>query len=201
MEQHAIPSDPSVRERLLRAAVRLFARKGYAATKVREIVDAAGVTKLVLYYYFGSKDGLFQVLMGELLANFNARVDACLQVNGTARDRIGHLCGELFDIFIAHQDIARFMHAVYTGPDQSAPPFNYDQFHQKIEAAVRALIEEGIDAGEFRSGDSTAMGLAVMGVNSMGIAIRSCHRERQFDRADLQRVLDLVFEGLLAQKP
>ncbi len=51
--------DSSVRQRLLRAASDLFAQKGYAATTVREIVAAVGVTKPVLYYYFGSKEGLY----------------------------------------------------------------------------------------------------------------------------------------------
>jgi AcrR family transcriptional regulator len=47
--------DVAVRERLLAGAISLFARKGYAATTVREIVAAAGVTKPVLYYYFEDK--------------------------------------------------------------------------------------------------------------------------------------------------
>ena len=54
----------AVRERLLREALRLFTERGYAATTVREIVAAAGVTKPVLYYYFGSKEGLYLEIMG-----------------------------------------------------------------------------------------------------------------------------------------
>ena len=38
--------------KIVAAAVRLFCEKGYEATAVREIVEAAGVTKPVLYYYF-----------------------------------------------------------------------------------------------------------------------------------------------------
>src|SRR3954451_5273381 len=44
-------------------AARLFARHGYDATSVRMIVEAAGVTKPTLYYYFGSKEGLAQALL------------------------------------------------------------------------------------------------------------------------------------------
>ncbi len=43
---------------ILRVAARLFATRGFEATSVREIVEAAGVTKPTLYYYFGSKEGL-----------------------------------------------------------------------------------------------------------------------------------------------
>lgn len=44
--------------RILLAAARLFANRGYAGTSVREIVAMAGVTKPTLYYYFKNKDDL-----------------------------------------------------------------------------------------------------------------------------------------------
>src|SRR4051794_10865716 len=48
---------------IARAAARLFATRGYDATPVREIVEAAGVTKPTLHYHFGSKAGLAQALL------------------------------------------------------------------------------------------------------------------------------------------
>ena len=47
-----------VARHIARAAARLFAERGYDATSVREIVEAAGVAKPTLYYYFRSKEGL-----------------------------------------------------------------------------------------------------------------------------------------------
>ena len=55
--------DQKTRARLLEAATALFAEKGYATTSVREIVARAGVTKPVLYYYFGNKEGLLQAIL------------------------------------------------------------------------------------------------------------------------------------------
>ena len=49
----------NARARLLETATELFAEKGYAGASVREIVEKAGVSKPVLYYYFKSKEGLF----------------------------------------------------------------------------------------------------------------------------------------------
>ncbi len=45
-------------ERILSTALDLFAVKGYDATAVREICEAAGITKPTLYHFFGSKDGV-----------------------------------------------------------------------------------------------------------------------------------------------
>ena len=60
----------AVRERLLTGATELFTRKGYAATTVREIVAAAGVTKPVLYYYFRNKEGIYLELIRGAFAKF-----------------------------------------------------------------------------------------------------------------------------------
>ena len=50
------------REAILSEALHLFYVRGYDAVGVQEIVDAAGVTKPTLYYYFGSKKGLLETL-------------------------------------------------------------------------------------------------------------------------------------------
>ena len=57
----ALPQQPDdVRERLLDAAVRVFARKGYAGTKIQDIVREAGLSTGAVYGRFGSKDELLR---------------------------------------------------------------------------------------------------------------------------------------------
>lgn len=51
------------RETILNCALQLFSSKGYDAVGVTEIVDKAGITKPTLYYFFGSKEGLFKELL------------------------------------------------------------------------------------------------------------------------------------------
>ena len=57
-----------VRTAIFDAAVELFARRGYFATTVRDIVEKAGVTQPMVYYYFGSKEQLFITCIKELHA-------------------------------------------------------------------------------------------------------------------------------------
>src|SRR5512144_2938424 len=89
-----------VRKRLLSGATRLFASKGYAATTVREIVELAGVTKPVLYYYFRSKEGIYLDLMREPFGRFTAIVEETLLEAGSARERLFRLCLRAYDIFL-----------------------------------------------------------------------------------------------------
>jgi AcrR family transcriptional regulator len=56
-------SDPSTKERILEAAERLFARKGYGGTGLREIVKEAGVSVAMVNYHFGSKEALLEAVL------------------------------------------------------------------------------------------------------------------------------------------
>jgi len=56
----------SVREKIYRAAVELFARKGYSGTTIRNIVQKAEVTQPMVYYYYGNKEQLFTSCIKEL---------------------------------------------------------------------------------------------------------------------------------------
>ena len=53
----------TAKERLLQAAVGLFARKGYSATGLREIVREAGVSVAMVNYHFGSKQALLEAIL------------------------------------------------------------------------------------------------------------------------------------------
>jgi AcrR family transcriptional regulator len=67
MNDRQLTSQGAERKRqLLDAAARLFAEQGYAATRVVDIVDAAGVAKGLFYWYFENKEALFRELATEI---------------------------------------------------------------------------------------------------------------------------------------
>jgi TetR/AcrR family transcriptional regulator len=59
-------SGDATRAAIFREAVRLFAERGYAGTSVRDISDASEVSTPVIYYHFGSKDGLYETVKRDL---------------------------------------------------------------------------------------------------------------------------------------
>ena len=84
-------------ERILATALDLFAIKGYDATSVREICEAAGITKPTLYHFFGSKDGVFQALVRTGFQQYRALVDAALATPGSFQDRVKVLARAVFE--------------------------------------------------------------------------------------------------------
>ncbi len=179
-----------VRERLLSGATGLFASKGYAATTVREIVERAGVTKPVLYYYFRSKEGIYLDLMREPFGKFAALVEETVLTAGSARDRLFRLCLMAYDIFIENLDTARVMYSIYYGPPQGAPFIDFDAYHRRFQEAVLQVLREGIRDGEFRRVDLHDAMWAVIGAVNVAMEVELCHPQQSLGRDGVRRVLE-----------
>ncbi len=197
------PSEPgngSMRQRLLASATDLFTRKGYAATTVREIVGAAGVTKPVLYYYFRNKEGIYLELMREAFSRLEELIASSAGDRGSATQKLLRLCDRLYTLFMEHVKVARVMYSIYYGPQQGAPFFDFDSYHLKFQEAVRRLIQEGIRKGEFRKGNAEDMTWAILGAINVAIEVHLGHTELELGREGLARVLRLIFQGISAEK-
>ncbi len=62
--------DDSPRSRILSAAFEKFAEKGFEATGIREIAEAAKVNQAMIHYYYGSKDNLYHQVIAEQIGKF-----------------------------------------------------------------------------------------------------------------------------------
>lgn len=117
---------PEMALRILDAAMALFATKGYSATSVREIVQAADVTNPMLYYYFENKEGLFHRLINLLFEDMQHRVDVALKDFAPQGFR-----AQLREVIRLHIEAAQqspvalqFIYAVLFGPRDSYPDFD-----------------------------------------------------------------------------
>ena len=187
-----------IREELMEAALRLFTKRGYSATTVRELVESAGVTKPVLYYYFGSKEGLFLELMRTHFGRLEAAVDIYRRGEGNVRKRLTAMLDKGFAYVRQDLDFIRLMHAVYFGPPGEAPYFDFDAYHQRYHDLITRFMEEGIEKGEFRFGNAGDMAWIILGTVEIAIEDQICCQASRIDRATLNRLLDLVFDGLAA---
>lgn len=71
-------ASPGAEVRILRAAVRLFAARGFQAIGIRELADAVGLSSAALYHYMGTKEDLLVRIMSEALqAWYDVARDAC----------------------------------------------------------------------------------------------------------------------------
>ncbi len=196
------PAPPEdARARLFRAATELFQNKGYAATTVREIVEAAGVTKPVLYYYFKNKEGLYLALMSGVMEEFDALIGAHSARTGPARARIEALCEEVLVLFKRYVPAVRIMYSIYYGPPQGAPFLDFDRLHLAFQNHLKRILVEGREAGEFRFGRTEDAMWAVIGALNIAQEVELCHPEMALGTKDFRRILGLVLDALAPQKP
>lgn len=196
MEEAKVVPDESVRMRLLDAAIRIFNQKGYAAGSVREIVEAAGVTKPALYYYFRSKEGIYLAILEEAHARFAQALEACRQATGSVRERLVGLLSTVHELMREHVGVVRLIYAVFYGPPQGAPPFDFERFHAALWNAIRELVREGVERGEIRRGDVEVFTLAVHGAANVCMEVELAHPEIELGVPTLRKVLETVFDGL-----
>ena len=188
--------EAEVRGRLLSCATELFTRKGYAATTVREIVTAAGVTKPVLYYYFKNKEGIYLELFREPYLKLDALLETLRDPRGTATARLLHFSDQVFSLFVDHLQSARLMYSIYYGPPQGAPFFDFDSYHLKFHEVVKRLIRDGIRWGEFKKGKVEDMMWAVVGAVNVVMEVQLCHPEMKMDHKNLARILGWILRGI-----
>jgi TetR/AcrR family transcriptional regulator len=143
----------AVRDRLLGAALQLFARKGFESASVRELTEAAKVTRPTLYYHFGSKEGLYLELVERLCATVEDSILRSLVPQGTARVRLRSFVLKILDSIIEDAGNQRFFFVISLDPRRN----NLSSFHERmrnfIAAVVELLLEEGAEKGEFETED------------------------------------------------
>jgi AcrR family transcriptional regulator len=152
-------------ERILSTALDLFAVKGYDATSVREICEAAGITKPTLYHFYGSKDGVFQALVQSGFLEFRQLVDAAIATPGSLRQRVKWLTRSVFHSARQKPRFWRFMHSVIWAPPATAltPTESCIQFYDGVVAVLAKAAEEAVRSGEIAVGRTDVRMLVLMG--------------------------------------
>ena len=155
-------------ERILSTALDLFAIKGYDATAVREICEAAGITKPTLYHFFGSKDGVLQALVNTGFRQYRAIVNAALDTPGSFEERVKVLARSVFQSASSKPLFWRFIHSVIWAPPGTALPQTESctQFYDGLVDVLAAAAEKAVARGEIAPGPTEARMLILMGAIS-----------------------------------
>jgi TetR/AcrR family fatty acid metabolism transcriptional regulator len=99
--------DRGGRERLLAAAVELFAEQGYAATGIAEVCARAGVAKTALYWHFDNKEGLLAAVIESIGTSWIEQIRKAAYQAGTAEERIERLVSEWRRILLEQPELLR----------------------------------------------------------------------------------------------
>ncbi|MFE9102050.1 TetR/AcrR family transcriptional regulator [Actinomadura geliboluensis] len=151
-EQAPEPAAPArrsaVERRILDAALRLFAERGFDGTSVQGIVEAAEVTKGALYHYFDSKDDLLYEIYHSLIARQLGDLDAVLARGLPPREAVRGVLTGLILSTAEHIDEAKvFAREKDRLDDARMRALRADR--RRYHETFRGLIEQGQRGGVF----------------------------------------------------
>ncbi|MEC1521958.1 TetR/AcrR family transcriptional regulator [Neobacillus niacini] len=142
--------DSEKQDRIINAAIKEFAQKGYDSASTNEIVKDAGISKGLLFHYFQSKKQLFFFLFDycyNLVADeFYKKVDL------TERDffkRIRQAVHIKMDLQTKYPEILTFIQEAFR---QDSPDIKdeFDKKKQELNSVNAGIIYDGIDLSKFR---------------------------------------------------
>ncbi len=180
---------------MIGAAIALFAEKGYASTSVNEIVTQADVSKPVLYYYFGSKEGMFHAILDWASERQEVILAEALKMPGTALDRLQFLYQRIYQGLIENPNLFKMIHNLIFGPPQGAPPYDFRQYHGRLADTIKRIFLEGRARNELAPANPDDVAILVLGVIDFCIRLGRVGQE-QMDPDRSKRLLNLVFRGL-----
>ena len=153
------PPTTDTEERLLDQSLTLFAEKGYEAASVREIIEATGVTRPVLYYYCSSKEDLFKRLVhwkhDEAYRELGKNVN---ETKGCA-NRLRAIMSGSFAFCATDPRVPRLMFQTHFGPTiPGISEFMAEVAKQRF-MIVHQVMQDGLNAGELVGGDAASLSL------------------------------------------
>jgi len=168
------PASPSgreveVRERIFASALRHFSQKGFAATSLREVSEDAQTTKPMIYYYFGSKEGLYGSIVRQILEEMADGIRSHLPADAPAPEQALAFCENYLDHFLQQEEIIALVLREVFGLG-GVPMAEFSQaLGERVRQPLDAILERGMETGVFRRVSVSACANAVTGILNMFI--------------------------------
>jgi TetR/AcrR family transcriptional regulator len=179
-------------EKIMAAASSLFAEKGFSNVSIRDICKATGTTAPVLYYYFGSKKGLFdavarkQISMSDFIARLSKFSDATDPKKG-----LESLIASYLSYFPEHAfDAGLYMRDSATLDKHSARMVSDDL--ERVSKIVRGLIARSMAKGQFRETDPDMASDCLLGMLNR-VIFQHIHFAKSSDRDSYRRFVTEFF--------
>lgn len=149
--QHVPYEEPlDTKDVILLAATKMFARQGYDGTSIRDIVEEAGVTKPVLYYYFKSKDDLYIYLINDAYKFFFKEIRAVLNTKKAFTPKLKELVHLYVSCQEEYDETVRIIYNAAFGTSRNHPKVNLQKLEEEHIGIIADFMQEGIQEGVLR---------------------------------------------------
>jgi len=165
------PKDPAAsspgkddrRKQILKAAVKVFAEKGYHGCRISDVAEEAGVAYGLVYHYYGNKDGLLASVFDTNWAFFAKAVDDIADARLSMRDKLTQIVELAFQAFEMAPLVVKVLVLEFGRNARIGEALDNPQVARVFKAIAR-IFDEGRKTGELHEGiDPAAMSVLFIG--------------------------------------
>jgi len=142
----------ATRADILSVATEEFASKGLSGSRVDEIAERTHTVKRMIYYYFGSKEGLYRAVLERAYDHIRT-IESTLELDSLSpMDALRQLVRVTFDYHNKHPEFVRLVmnENIHKGAHVVGLP-NIKERNRTVIATLRHLLDRGVKSGDFRA--------------------------------------------------
>ena len=140
---------PDKRDRILKAAIKVFAKNGFYATRVSEIAKAAGVADGTIYLYFKNKDDVLITIFEEGIQQLLSILREVATSDAPFDERITRIIELQLGLLEEERDLAEVITVNLRQSSSLLKQYATPLFMEYIEV-IAGLVRQGQDEGAFR---------------------------------------------------
>lgn len=155
-------AETATKERILEAAVDVFALKGYHGAGVEDIVAASGTSKGAFYHYFASKQAIFLTLMDSLAALVEQGVESAISAEQGAMAKVEAALRVVVETAAEQRDLAKILlvEAVGLGPEFEEKRL---EIHRRFARVIQRHLDRAVAEGDIPPQDTALVASAWFG--------------------------------------
>jgi len=153
------------RDEIIDRSATIIAQRGYHATSTTELCEGNQLGKGALYYYIGSKEELLAAIHDRVMDEVLLGADRVRQQGGSPTEQLAMLGTELLDVIARYPDhVWVFLHEFPALTGDNATQFR--KRRREYEHHVEAVLQAGIESGDFRDLDPKLTARAWLGMHN-----------------------------------
>jgi AcrR family transcriptional regulator len=156
-----INSSDKVRKKIVDAASVLYAQKGFAATSIQEIAEAAGVTLPVTYHYVKKKSEIMRMIMEDVLSIFRERLTLHADGVEDPQAKLGAAIALYLGIVDQHSEKLLLIYQKSASLDRTSKA-RVMQLEVEVSEIFAGILREGIRQGQFKDVDVDFMAYNIL---------------------------------------
>ena len=138
------------RRQILDAAIRVFARQGFHATRVSDIADEAGVAYGLVYHYFKSKDQVLNELFVERWSLLLAAIEETDRGDGPPREKLAAVASFIVDSYVHDPELMKVIIVEVTRAANSFGRTHLTEIRRAYQSIAK-IVADGQKVGAFRT--------------------------------------------------